>query len=163
MLDAGGSVSADRVSGSLAVSRAFGDIDSEGRKPVGLSADPELHAFELGADFEFIMVACDGCWELGPSEALGREARRLLRAKGCVQTAAEEVVRGLLDSKGATDNLTLLLVAQQRISERTGKPYFSVEPKIRKFSSFPQLMGPKRGLGRCGSGKLALGLGRLGL
>lgn len=69
VLGAGGEVRGERVGGALAVSRAIGDMDERtGRKLRGLSAAPEVREVELGVDFEFVLVACDGCWELGPSE-----------------------------------------------------------------------------------------------
>ena len=66
---AGGSVIIQRVNGSLAVSRALGDFDY--KRVEGLpateqlvSAEPELTCVERSPDDEFLVLACDGIWDV---------------------------------------------------------------------------------------------------
>ena len=67
--NAGGSVIIQRVNGSLAVSRALGDFDY--KRVAGLpcteqpvSAEPELTCIERCPDDEFLVLACDGIWDV---------------------------------------------------------------------------------------------------
>ncbi|CAN0207396.1 unnamed protein product, partial [Ectocarpus sp. 8 AP-2014] len=79
-----------RVCGELAVSRSIGDRDFKGftrrRMPVLfawphghsgefhddlLTAEPEFQEAEIGLDDEFLLMACDGLWDvLGKREAV---------------------------------------------------------------------------------------------
>ena len=43
------------------MTRAIGDADA---KPDGVTADPEVSETELTKDDEFIVVACDGMWDV---------------------------------------------------------------------------------------------------
>ena len=66
---AGGSVIIQRVNGSLAVSRALGDFDYK-RVPnlpcteQLVSAEPELTCIGRSPDDEFLVLACDGIWDV---------------------------------------------------------------------------------------------------
>lgn len=129
----GGSVTEGRVGGTLAVSRSFGDLDAEsGHKLAGLSSSPDVVEVELGDDFEFLLVGCDGCWEVCSTEWLGRETRRLLTARGCPQLVVEELVKQLMEARHATDNLTMILIAQRRHDESTRQVYFGRKPRARR-------------------------------
>ena len=58
--DLGGMWEAERLDGTLAVSRAFGDFEArkgdEDGKPLGLVSDPEMREMSLGPDVEFLLV-----------------------------------------------------------------------------------------------------------
>lgn len=73
--NAGGSVMIQRVNGSLAVSRALGDYDYkcvDGKGPTEQLVSPEPEVYELlrGEDDEFIVLACDGIWDVMSNEEL---------------------------------------------------------------------------------------------
>ncbi len=56
-----------RVSGILAVSRGFGDIDFKAPHNQGVdfvSAVPYVNTIELTDNDEFLVVACDGLWDV---------------------------------------------------------------------------------------------------
>jgi serine/threonine protein phosphatase PrpC len=65
--DAGGQVVFGRVLGSLAVSKALGDMDFKHpyNKAEGdfVSADPYIQRLELTPANPFIVIACDGLWD----------------------------------------------------------------------------------------------------
>lgn len=72
---AGGSVSFQRINGSLAVSRALGDFGykgAENRTPVQqmVSPEPEVCAVERSPLDEFLVLACDGVWDTVSNEDL---------------------------------------------------------------------------------------------
>jgi len=74
--DAGGSVMIQRVNGSLAVSRALGDFEYKnvpGRGPCEQLVSPEPEVFvqqrEEATD-EFLVLACDGIWDVMTNEEL---------------------------------------------------------------------------------------------
>lgn len=58
---AGGYVEAGRICGSLAVSRSFGDARL---KQFGLSAIPDVSSYTIGAEQQFVLLACDGLWRV---------------------------------------------------------------------------------------------------
>lgn len=70
---AGGSVMIQRVNGSLAVSRALGDYEYkqvEGKGPCEqlVSPEPEITVESRGEDDEFLVLACDGIWDVMNNE-----------------------------------------------------------------------------------------------
>jgi len=74
--NAGGKVSFNRVSGDLAVSRAFGDFVYKGNAELPAEkqmVSPEPDISILKRDFEsdhFIVVACDGIWDVMTNDAV---------------------------------------------------------------------------------------------
>lgn len=74
--NAGGSVMIQRVNGSLAVSRALGDydykcVDGKGPTEQLVSPEPEVCVLERVAEGdEFVVLACDGIWDVMSNEEL---------------------------------------------------------------------------------------------
>ena len=71
--NAGGSVMIRRVNGSLAVSRALGDYDYKnvhGLPPTEqlVSAEPDLSVMDRTPEDEFLVLACDGVWDVMTNE-----------------------------------------------------------------------------------------------
>lgn len=71
---AGGTVMISRVNGSLAVSRALGDYEyktAAGKCATEqlVSPEPEVTVFERSPKDEFIVLACDGVWDVMSNEA----------------------------------------------------------------------------------------------
>ena len=114
-LDKGGQ---GRLPGSLAVSRAFGDQDSEN---YGLSHKPEIkkQTFKLErGDTAFLIVACDGLTEkalksadLGPIVAENHEKSQDKIAEALVNAAYNKGTKtkgadGTVDYSGSTDNIS---------------------------------------------------------
>lgn len=70
---AGGSVMIQRINGSLAVSRALGDYEFknvEGKGPCEqlVSPEPEVFVIDRHEDDEFLVLACDGVWDVMSNE-----------------------------------------------------------------------------------------------
>lgn len=70
---AGGFVSEGRVNGSLALSRALGDFEYKGNKDLppdeqAVTAHPDVKEFQLEDGDEFMILACDGIWDVMTSQ-----------------------------------------------------------------------------------------------
>lgn len=66
---AGGWVEYNRVNGNLALSRALGDFvfkKNTARRPEEqiVSAEPDILRVDLTDDLEFVVMACDGIWDV---------------------------------------------------------------------------------------------------
>lgn len=73
ILAAGGYVLGNRVNGNLALSRAFGDFHYKGNHQLPpemqiVSPYPDLRTLELNDDLDFLIIACDGIWDVLSSE-----------------------------------------------------------------------------------------------
>uniref|UniRef100_A0A7S1TBJ4 PPM-type phosphatase domain-containing protein n=1 Tax=Compsopogon caeruleus TaxID=31354 RepID=A0A7S1TBJ4_9RHOD len=103
--DSGGFVAAKRVNGVLSVSRALGD---HAMKSVVISA-PYTTKSDLSGEAQFLLLACDGLWDVITDE----EAVRFVcerYAKGMdVQQISKRLVRAALE-KGSTDNISVMVV-----------------------------------------------------
>jgi len=93
--NAGGTVKFNRVNGDLAVSRALGDFvykrcDTAGPKQQAVTAFPEMIAEtrDSGKE-EFIVLACDGIWDVMSSQEVVDKVRELIR-NGRPERPAEE-------------------------------------------------------------------------
>ena len=122
IIAAGGTIRSRRVNGILAVSRAFGDIElkkvwrgsSQSTVPVGsrendiVIATPEVQVETVGEGDLFVVVACDGLWDIMSSQqAVDYTLRFLLRTKDVHKTAtmlAEKAV-----DAGSVDNVTVVV------------------------------------------------------
>jgi serine/threonine protein phosphatase PrpC len=108
----GGFVSLEGYLGGLVqVSRAIGDIDPSTREKVlGLSAEPDIFEFPLDREKdEFIIVACDGLWEVMSCQAAVQHVRATLKTtKGNLFQATDDLVAKAL-SLGTSDNVTVII------------------------------------------------------
>lgn len=113
--NAGGSVMIQRVNGSLAVSRALGDYDYkcvEGKGPTEQLVSPEPEVFEIArsdAEDEFVVLACDGIWDVMTNEDLCAFVRSRLEVTDDLERVCNEVVDTSLH-KGSRDNMSIVLV-----------------------------------------------------
>ena len=112
---AGGSVHQGRLSGRLEVSRSFGDAAF---KRVGASATPNVISFELGARDEFMLVACDGFWNLWSADDAVGTAAGLLEERGGEDGGLKAVTNRLLNitvrERRCKDNCTVMLLRFSR-------------------------------------------------
>jgi len=126
---AGGFVEYKRVNGNLALSRALGDFifkrnDHKSPQEQIVTAFPEVQQFTVNEDWEFVVLACDGIWDVMTSEEVVQFVRpRLAHAKigneeSNVSIHPEEICEELLnyclapDALMGTgcDNMTVILV-----------------------------------------------------
>mmetsp|Transcript_97814 Transcript_97814/g.277255 ORF Transcript_97814/g.277255 Transcript_97814/m.277255 type:complete len:640 (-) Transcript_97814:185-2104(-) len=120
--DAGAFVSWGRVNGRLALSRAFGDVDCKtqvskrGELPV--TAEPEIRAARLTPEDEFLLLACDGVFDVFSSqEAVDFIYARLAampQNEQDPQRAVQDIVHEAIHDRRSRDNVTALLVTFRR-------------------------------------------------
>ena len=111
--DAGGFVGGDpaRVCGSLAVSRAFGDL---ALRDAGVIATPETTHVTLTPQDEFLLLACDGVFEedMTNQQAIDFVRESLAHYTGdpqAVQKAAQELIEEAYN-RGSRDNISALVI-----------------------------------------------------
>lgn len=95
---AGGSVTNGRVNGNLNLSRALGDLTYKENKELKpeeqlISPMPDVVIHELSPKDEFLLMGCDGIWELKTNQELITICR-----KGLVEhVPMTKIVEDLLD------------------------------------------------------------------
>ncbi len=107
----------NRIGGSLAISRAFGDFDL---KKYGVSVIPYVSSTQVpsvkvaenlsksssyGGAGNFLIVACDGVWDVMSDQ----EAVDLLVNIEDAQKAAEKLVQSAIDL-GSRDNVSVVVL-----------------------------------------------------
>ncbi|KZS20585.1 Alphabet [Daphnia magna] len=113
--DAGGSVMIHRVNGSLAVSRALGDFEYksvEGKGPTEqlVSPAPEIYVETRKPDEDqFLVLACDGIWDVMTNEDLCHFIRYQLTITEDLSKVCSAVVDHCL-FKGSRDNMSIVLI-----------------------------------------------------
>ena len=104
--EAGGFVLRKRVLGILAVSRSFGDHSMK----KFVVARPHVSETDLVDGDDFLIIACDGVWDiLTDQEAVDLVRREIESSEAPGQTAASALVKKALEG-GSTDNITALIV-----------------------------------------------------
>jgi len=117
---AGGWVEYNRVNGNLALSRALGDFvfkRNTSMKPDEqmVIALPDVETKDVSEDWEFIILACDGIWDVLSNE----EAVEFVRKRLCEQKEPEVICEELMTNCLAPDcqmgglgcdNMTVILV-----------------------------------------------------
>jgi protein phosphatase PTC1 len=98
----GGWVLMGRLDGCLAVSRALGDMYFKER---GLSAVPEQRNLELNSSHHFLILACDGLWDVVSDD----EAVQAVKHMTASQAMAKVLVKMALQ-RGSTDNVTVMVL-----------------------------------------------------
>ncbi|GAU88822.1 hypothetical protein RvY_01450-2 [Ramazzottius varieornatus] len=96
---AGGTVSMQRINGNLAVSRALGDYDYKNRLDRGpfeqlVSPEPDLYPLARRPEDEFIVLACDGVWDVITND----ELYRFVRYQLTLTNNLEQICATLLDT-----------------------------------------------------------------
>ena len=112
---AGGSVEDGYINGHLGVARAFGDFHVEGLKgkaggePGPLIVTPEVETHALTHEDEFVIMACDGLWDVFSSHNAVDFTRLALRRHNDPSTAARELALEAL-RRDTCDNVTVIVV-----------------------------------------------------
>lgn len=95
-----------RVNGTLAVSRAIGDIF---QKPY-VSGEADAASRELTGSEDYLLLACDGFFDVVPhQEVAGLVRSHLVRQQGSGLQVAEELVAAARE-RGSHDNITVMVV-----------------------------------------------------
>lgn len=107
----GGFVDGGYLNGVLSVSRALGDWDMKlpHGSPSPLIAEPECRQMVLTEEDEFLIIACDGIWDVMSSQQAVNIVRQGLQRHDDPERCARDLVlrASVLDS---FDNLTVVVV-----------------------------------------------------
>ena len=119
IVKAGGFVADGRVNGSLNLSRALGDLEYKQTKELPaeaqmVTAHPEVRSEKLVEGDEFLILACDGIWDvLTNQEAVDFVRKRLRQGKSPKQICEEACDHCLApDTKGCgkgCDNMSIIV------------------------------------------------------
>ncbi|KAJ0968999.1 hypothetical protein J5N97_021876 [Dioscorea zingiberensis] len=107
----GGSVFDGYLNGQLSVARAIGDWHMKGSKGSScpLSAEPELQGLTLTEEDEFLIMGCDGLWDVMSSQC----AVTLVRKELMLHNDPERSLKGACSGgtlPNTCDNLTVVVV-----------------------------------------------------
>ncbi|MBA0711023.1 hypothetical protein Golax_010261 [Gossypium laxum] len=107
----GGVIYDGYLNGQLSVARALGDWHMKGPKGSAcpLSAEPELQETELSEEDEFLIMGCDGLWDVMSSQCAVTMARKELMVHNDPERCSRELVREAL-KRNTCDNLTVIVV-----------------------------------------------------
>lgn len=109
--EVGGFINDGYLNGDLSVTRALGDWDL--KFPMGSSspliAEPDVQQVILTEDDEFLIIGCDGIWDVMSSQYAVSLVRRGLRRHDDPQQCARELVREAV-SLNTSDNLTVIVI-----------------------------------------------------
>jgi len=113
---AGGFVEDGYINGHLGVARAFGDFhieglkgDPEGNRPGPLIVEPEVDRWTLTEEDEFLIIACDGIWDVFSSHNAVDFVRQALRRHNDTTAAARELTMEAL-RRDSADNVSVIVV-----------------------------------------------------
>ncbi|KAL1552473.1 protein-serine/threonine phosphatase [Salvia divinorum] len=108
----GGYVCDGYLNGQLNVARALGDWHMEGLKGVDggpLTAEPELMTTKLTEEDEFLIIGCDGLWDVFMSQNAVDFARRRLQEHNDPSMCSKDLVDEALKRRSG-DNLSVVVV-----------------------------------------------------
>ena len=107
----GGYIDDGYLNGVLSVSRALGDWDMKLPRgsPSPLIAEPEFRQAVLTEDDEFLIIGCDGIWDVMSSQHAVSIVRRGLRRHDNPEQCARELAMEAL-RLNTFDNLTVIVV-----------------------------------------------------
>lgn len=118
---AGGWVEFNRVNGNLALSRALGDFvfkrnEKKSAKDQIVTAFPDVQSRDLTDDLEFIVIACDGIWDVLSNEEVvdfvrKRIAERMEPSIICEELMTRCLAPGCQMGGLGCDNMTVILIA----------------------------------------------------
>ncbi|XP_062002298.1 probable protein phosphatase 2C 49 [Rosa rugosa] len=115
----GGYVDDGYLNGVLSVSRALGDWDM--KFPCGsaspLIAEPEFRRMDLTEEDEFLIIGCDGIWDVMSSQHAVSLVRRGLRRHDDPEQCAKDLVMEAL-RLNTFDNLTVIVVCFSSLDQR---------------------------------------------
>lgn len=134
---AGGFVQEGRVNGSLALSRAIGDLEYKQSKTLPpneqiVTAYPEIKTETIAPGDEFLVIACDGIWDVMTSQQCIDFVRQRLRHDVPLSKICEELADECMapDTKGSgigCDNMSVVIVLLKStawVDGADGKPSF---------------------------------------
>lgn len=117
IVKAGGWVTAGRVNGILSLSRAFGDYNfkSKDLKPedMAITVLPDVTHIQLVPSDEFVIIACDGIWDMMTNDSAVEFVRNEVADHGDISLASERLMNACLAASPTTfgtDNMTIIII-----------------------------------------------------
>lgn len=101
IIKAGGLVIGNRVNGMLAVTRSLGD----GYMKSLVTGNPYTTRTELCAEDEFVIIACDGLWDVCTDQEAVELVRDVMDPKQAAKTLVSNAIR-----KYSSDNITCMVI-----------------------------------------------------
>lgn len=113
IINAGGSAT-QRINGTLAVSRALGDFDFKKDQQRGpceqlVSPEPEVTVIERHPQDQFLVLACDGIWDVMDNDSLCCFIEYKLKVEPSLKNVCSSVL-DLCLHKGSRDNMSIIIV-----------------------------------------------------
>jgi len=140
---AGGYIHNGRLNGVLAVSRSFGDINHKVFPPQlslwtcqQLISRPDITTLKILPAHEFMILACDGLWDVLSSQQAVNYVRRRLFVHGDVQRASQDLIKKALEY-GSVDNVSAVIVCLNQILKGPGNTLQKL------FGATPPMSPPK--------------------
>ncbi|GBG25566.1 Protein phosphatase 1B [Hondaea fermentalgiana] len=136
--NAGGTVSFRRVNGDLAVSRALGDFlykanDSLPDVEQQVSAEPDVSVIARKPTDQFVLLACDGIWDVMSNEAVCSFVLTKMREGLPLSLICEDLIDHCLDL-GSRDNMSVIIVALPGAPSELGSKSIDDVRKAREAS-----------------------------
>ena len=78
-------------------------------KSSGVTADPDIRRWEVTDDDEFLILACDGVWDVYTHQQAVDLVREELATSGSPEAAARKLVTEA-EENGSVDNITAIVV-----------------------------------------------------
>ncbi|XP_060174653.1 probable protein phosphatase 2C 47 isoform X2 [Lycium barbarum] len=129
----GGFIDDGYLNGVLSVTRALGDWDMK-KLPCGsaspLIAEPEFRQILLSEDDEFLIIGCDGIWDVMSSQQAVNLVRRGLRRHDDPEQCAKDLVMEAL-RLNTFDNLTVIIVCFTASLDHPDQPSQSRQRRLR--------------------------------
>eukprot|EP00118_Oscarella_pearsei_P010176 m.61338 g.61338 ORF g.61338 m.61338 type:complete len:387 (+) comp34996_c0_seq7:2044-3204(+) len=117
IVKAGGTVTVNRINNTLSISRGLGDksfkmnVDLKQTEQM-VSPVPIIDVVERRKDDQFIIVACDGIWDVMTNQAAVEFVARRMQLCDDLTTVASELLDECL-YRGSKDNMTAIIIAFQ--------------------------------------------------
>ena len=117
----GDAIQGDLLSGQVSVTRAIGDYVGGSDKLKGLSCEPNVVRHQLRKEDEFMIIACDGLWDVIGNDIAMKHCRRSLRKHNDVDQAAKDLIKlaqcesmrnchGEAEEALTSDNISVMVV-----------------------------------------------------
>ncbi|KAL6779396.1 hypothetical protein ACKKBG_A12170 [Auxenochlorella protothecoides x Auxenochlorella symbiontica] len=130
IIRAGGFVRDNRINGSLNVSRALGDLDFKRNAALGpheqmVVVTPDIEVVNLSEGDEFMIMACDGIWDVLSNQEAVDYVRRRIKNGSSLQAICESMCDHCLapDLTGmcrGADNMSVVVVLFKRTARLDG-------------------------------------------
>jgi len=101
----GGVIIRGRLSGALALTRAFGDFDLQNE---GLLCEPYVRTIEVTEPGTAVIMASDGLWDTLSDEEVGNILKENLNIKKTTEIIQELIALSI--RKGSRDNITVMII-----------------------------------------------------